>query len=246
MKNKDNQNIIVLKIGGSVLSPTTKKLVNTDFIKSFYKKILIPLTRQKYKFAITVGGGSIARLIISKLKNENVSNEYLHRTGIISSLLNATIFQSLTSKICNDHIVSLDDYLKLYKFVNIKTSFDKKPVVISCGGNRQTSSTDTDAVLFAMRFEVKKVISIKGIDGIYNKNPKTNNNAILIPKLKWAEYQEIIGKSNSHKPGDNWPIDPVATRMCIENDIQFNVIGNDIDNIYKCLTNQNFKGTVVY
>lgn len=235
---------VIIKVGGSILCPNLTDTFNFPFAIEFREKILHPYISKGYKFVLTIGGGKLARRFQSRQKEFSVSNSYLHKTGIIATLMNAVCFQSIIPKIAHPQILSLNDYLHLFKFVNSKT-FENSGVLLSCGGYRQESSTDLNAVLVAMRLGVNKVISIKNIDGIYSDDPKIFKSARLIEKMNWNEYFEIINNAKSHNPGDSWPIDPVAAKQAMDNKMEFVVIGSDLENLKRVIDGGNFVGSVV-
>jgi len=236
---------VVLKIGGSILSPSPQKHINVEFINDFKIQILKKYIPKNYKFIITIGGGYIARLFGSSMKKEGISDTYRHRVGVISTFLNATVFQGFISEYAVDHIVSLDDYFNLYNFANAQRTFNDEPVLLSCGGNRQESSTDMDAVLFAMRLGLTNVISMKGIDGVYSSDPKKDPSATLVKKTNWEDYFKLIGYAEEHTPGGMWPVDPIAAKNCAENGIKFTIVGSDCKNLSNYFQGKSFKGTII-
>lgn len=236
--------IVVIKIGGSILCPDLVDSFNFPFTIEFRDKILHPYISRGYKFIITVGGGQLARKFQHRLKEFSVRENYQHRVGIVATLMNAVCFQSVIPELAHQRIIALDDYLQIFKFVNNKT-FENSPVLLSCGGHRAESSTDMDAVLLAMRMGANGVISLKNIDGIYTSDPKINENARLVESMDWDDYLNIINSANSHNPGDSWAIDPIAAREARDNNVEFVVIGKDLENLKKVLDGESFIGSIV-
>lgn len=236
--------VLVIKIGGSILCPNLTDSFNVPFVIEFRDQILHPYIAKGYKFVITVGGGQLARKFQGRLKEFSISERYQHRVGIISTLMNAVCFQSVIPEIAHQRIIALDDYLQIFKFVNSKT-FEKTHVLLSCGGYKAESSTDMDAVLLAMRVGANRVISLKNIDGIYDLDPRVYPNARLIEEMDWKKYMQIINSANSHNPGDSWAIDPVASKEAMENNIDFVVVGRDLENLKKVLDDKKFIGSTV-
>ena len=236
--------IFVIKIGGSILCPDLVDSFNFPFAIEFRDKILHPYISRGYKFIITVGGGQLARKFQNRLKEFSVRENYQHRVGIISTLMNAVCFQSVIPELAHQRVIALDDYLQIFKFVNSKT-FENSPVLLSCGGYKAESSTDMDAVLLAMRMGVNRVISLKNIDGIYTADPRVNQNARMVEAIDWDEYLNIINSANSHNPGDSWAIDPIAAREARDNNVEFVVIGKDLENLKKVLDGESFIGSTV-
>ena len=98
----------------------------------------------------------------------------------------------------------------------------------------------------ARKLGSKTIISLKNIDAVYTGDPKTDPNAKPVEKISWKEYLDIIGNPTEHKPGANFPIDPIASRMAIESGLRFIVIGGkDMENFKKVLRGESFKGTIV-
>lgn len=241
----ENNKIIVIKIGGSVLSPNRQMPININFLKEFKEKIVIPLTNKNYKFAITIGGGFLAREFAQYYKECEFSEKYQHKAGVVSSLMNATSFQAMFDDIALDHIVSMDDYSDAYSYMNKGVFSRKFKILISAGGTRYESSTDMDAVLVAMRLDVSEVISIKHIGCIYDLNPSENPNAKVLSHITWEEYLKLIGNKKTHKPGQSWPIDPVAVKNAQENKISFKIVDENMNDILNAIMNDTFNGTLV-
>ncbi|MBN1373747.1 hypothetical protein JW962_00180 [Candidatus Dojkabacteria bacterium] len=237
--------VIVLKLGGSVISPASDRAINHRFIRELKKEILLPMINIGYKFAITVGGGYLARQYGNELLDLGADDIHRHRVGIVATLMNATVVQAFLSDICSEHIVALDDYLQLFKFVNKKYSFEEKPIFLACGGHRHESSTDMNAVMLAMRLSASRIVSIKNVDGVYNKNPTKYKDAERISHLTWDSYSKIIDGVTQHKPGASWPIDPIAAKTAHENGLSFIVLGPDIRNLKNMFMQESFVGTVV-
>lgn len=228
-----------------MLAPLQDKPFNTKFVTELRSQVLNPFLARGFKFALTVGGGYLARKY-QEVACKNLSSQVMqHRIGVAATFLNATMLHAAIHDLCEDHVVSLDDYSNLFKFVNQQTTLDDKHVLISCGGHREQSSTDMDAVLIAMRLDVNRVISIKNVDGIYDSDPRKNPSAKKLSALSWEQYFDLIGNVSEHKPGDSWPIDPIAARTASDNGMEFIVIGSDLEKLTDVLNGGIGGGTVV-
>ena len=80
MKN----NIIVLSLGGSLIIPDK---VNYVYLKNFRK--VINANKNKYRFVVVCGGGSLARKYISVLRTDKKNQEFQSYAGISSTRTNA-------------------------------------------------------------------------------------------------------------------------------------------------------------
>ena len=76
--------IIVLSLGGSLIIP---EKIDYVYLKNFRKVIFA--NKNKYKFVIVCGGGSLARKYISVLKKDNKTQEFQSFSGIAATRTNA-------------------------------------------------------------------------------------------------------------------------------------------------------------
>lgn len=229
---------IVIKLGGSIVSPDLETLFNFEYLTQLRK--VLEKHFDKYSFFIVLGGGALMRKYRSlAMKNGLTDANELHKIGTTLNVLHAEIVRAFYHDIADDDIFKYDDY------------YDDKKVEIQKnikvgGGGRPGHSGDMDAVLGAIKLNCKSIISLKNIDGVYSKDPTKHNDTVRLDSVTWSDYLDII-KVDTHEPGGNYPVDPVTSRLALKHDIQFKICaGLNLDNLEKLLNNGDFVGTTIY
>jgi uridylate kinase len=227
--------IIILKVGGSVLSVSEENFFNYNYALQLKKIILNNPTKQ---FILISGGGFLAKKYIYFLKQFNIPDKDLDFAGIYSNNLNAQLLRIALSDISESNILINESI-----FDDSKINFDRQVLVV--GGSKPGQSGDAVAISIALKFNSKKIFILKDIDGVYSDNPKANQDAKRFDNLSWNEYKNIVG-DQEFKPKMSLPIDPVATKMCIENGIEVVILkGEDLENLEKAIRRENFIGTII-
>lgn len=206
--------------------------INVHYIKEF-KEMILNFLEQNYRFIIVCGGGKTCRNYLLALEEiYNATNDEKDWLGIRATHLNAELIKIIFGEKAFEKII-IDP--------NEKISTDKK--IIIAGGWKPGFSTDMDAVILANLFNSSKVINISNIDYVYSKDPKIYKNAIKYEQLSWEDYLNLIGEN--WKPGMNSPFDPIASKYAKQNNITVSIIGNNVDNLKKCINEEEFLGTKI-
>jgi len=231
--------ILVIKLGGSIISKSDDLLFDFDYLKKFYNS-LNKLIKQDYKFFVVVGGGFVMRKYRDLVKQGGITEDsQIHWIGTAINNLNAEIVRAAMSDICGDRIFAYEDYYKEEKILF------SKPVIIG-GAGRAGHSGDVDAVLIAKRLGVQTIISLKNIDAVYSSDPRIEPEAQKLKDVTWEKYLDVIG-TNEHLPGANFPIDPIASADAQKSNKKFIIIsGYDLLNFENVVLGLDFKGSTVY
>lgn len=262
MKDFNKNDWTVIKLGGSILSPkvpTSKNSYSIPFDYSFAVELLNHMKKwqsQKYlnRLAVIIGGGflnkqyletTMAFIKSDNLDTEEISHNLKDHIGLASIALNAHVFLMLATSFFGEKEVYQDVIkYKLYdNLADIKIGEYNKLVV--GGGNHPGHSSDLDALLLAKFFNTKQIISMKNVDGVYDKDPNSNPDAKYFKHLTWKEYKEIIGEIE-YEPRSHFPIDVVAAKEAEESNVEFIVMdGRDIVNVEKFLKGESSKCTSI-
>lgn len=223
--------IKIISLGGSLINPGK---IDIEYLKNF-KKFIDKFIKKDFKFLIVCGGGAPAREYQNALKNFKKDKNFLDWIGIYATYINAKLLQLIFEPYSNKNIIS-----------TLKRKLILKKSITIASGTKPGFSTDYDAFYFSNILKTKEVINLTNIDYIYKieKNKKIN-----LKNITWKEYLDILKLQNSQKwsPGMNLPVDPVAGKFGLKNNIKCIVCnGKDFDNLYKILIgNLNFKGTKI-
>lgn len=225
--------MLIIKLGGSVIQSSPLE-INPQLIK-----FLDLIKKSNEQVLIINGGGQLCRLLQNTLK-ENSENDIdsLDRIGLT---VNNTYGEFLRLYFPSDktypNLVITDTDIQNANKVKYKYQF-------FVGGAWKTGhSSDYDAVIFALGFGEKQILRITNVDYVYDKDPKLFADARKIEKMDWEEYMHLIG--SEFKPGGNYPFDPIASRLAMENRIKIYL--TKIDKVIEKnnLSFKNFKGSVI-
>lgn len=223
--------VIVLSLGGSLIIPQE---ININYLKKFKQIILANL--KEYKFVIVCGGGSIARKYINSLEKINVSEELQSFAGISTTRMNArfmSYFFGINQKYGIPHTLN-----------NLK-KYLKKQDIVFCGAleYKPNQTSDSTSAQIAEKLNCP-FINLTNVKGLYDKNPKENENARLIKNISWDDFYNLA-KKIKFKPGQHFVLDQKAAQIIKENKIQTYITGQDLKELENLLKNKDFNGTKI-
>ena len=181
---------IMLKISGESLAGDNEQGFDFDILNDLSQNIKI-LTDKKIKISIVLGGGNFIRG--SSFSNgvvDRVTSDYM---GMLGTVMNSLALQSNLEKIGVPSRVMTAISINRVAEPYIKNKATKhlqkdRVVIFASGTGNPFFSTDTAAVLRAS--EMRSDIILKGtkVDGIYDKDPMTSDNAKKIAQISYADY----------------------------------------------------------
>lgn len=223
--------VIVLSLGGSLIIPGD---VNIKYLKEF-KKIILK-NKNKYKFVVVCGGGSIARKYISALEEAKMDRFFQSYAGISATRMNArfmSYFFNRDQKAGIPHkMEEIEPYLKKYD-------------VVFCGAleYKPNQTSDSTSAQIAKHFD-SDFINLTNVLGLYSKNPKEHKNAKFIPEISWKDFDELANKIK-FKPGQHFVLDQTASKIILKNKIPTYIIGEDMKQLDNLLSGKSFVGTTI-
>jgi uridylate kinase len=180
----------MLKISGESLAGSNEQGFDFDILNDLSQNIKV-LTQKNIKISIVLGGGNFIRG--SSFSNgvvDRVTSDYM---GMLGTVINSLALQSNLEKIGVPSrvmtAISINRVAEPYIKNRAVRHLDKNRVVIFASGTGNPFfSTDTAAVLRAS--EMKSDIIFKGtkVDGIYDKDPVSNNDAKKINEISYSDY----------------------------------------------------------
>jgi len=181
---------IMLKISGESLAGDNEQGFDFDILNDLSQNIKI-LADKGISISIVLGGGNFIRG--SSFSNgvvDRVTSDYM---GMLGTVMNSLALQSNLEKIGVPSrvmtAISINRVAEPYIKNKATRHLEKNRIVIFASGTGNPFfSTDTAAVLRAS--EMKSDVILKGtkVDGIYDKDPLTNNNAKKISKISYSDY----------------------------------------------------------
>ncbi len=221
----------VISLGGSLIVPDK---INTSLLKEF--KRIIKKHSRKYKFIIVCGGGSTARKYIQGAQKLGLTEEFQSYLGISATRMNARLISYIFGNKNQEGIPhSIKEVEKRIKTQNI----------IFCGGleYKPKQTSDSTAAEIAKKFKAE-FINLTDIQGLYDKNPKKYKNAKFIPKISWKEFLKMANKIK-YTPGQHFVLDQTAAKIIYRYKIKTYILGKNLKNLDKLLSNKKFKGTTI-
>ncbi len=185
---------------------------------------------------IVIGGGNFWRGRTS----ETIDRTKADQIGMLATVMNciyvSEIFRSVGMMTQILTPFACGSFTKLFSKDRANKYFAKGMVCFFAGGTGHPYfSTDTATVLRAVEIEADGILLAKAIDGVYDKDPKTNADAV---KYDEVSIQEVIDKKLA-------VVDLTASIMCMENKMPMYVFGLNEENSIVNAINGNFSGTKV-
>ncbi|MGM8214500.1 UMP kinase [Bacillaceae bacterium W0354] len=229
---------IVLKLSGEALSGTKGSGIDPKFIKSIAEQIK-EIHELGVEIAIVVGGGNLWRgKIGSEVGMDRANADYM---GMLATVMNSLALQDSLENLGIPTRVQTSIEMRQVAEPYIRRKamrhLEKKRVVIFAGGTGNPYfSTDTTAALRAAEMEADVILMAKNnVDGVYNDDPKLNENAKKYTELS---YLDLLNKGLG-------VMDSTASSLCMDNNISLIVFSiMESGNIKRVVTGENI-GTII-
>jgi uridylate kinase len=221
---------IIISLGGSLIAPQD---IDVEYLKKF-RGLLQRF--ENNRFLIMCGGGATCRHYIQAARQAGAkpTDHDLDFIGIRALNLNAELVRTVFGKQAFSEV--------LFEPSQYSTKIAKKFLI--SGAIKPGSSSDLNAVRWAIRLGADQVINLTNVDYVYSANPKRDPRAKPVKRLVWTDYQKIIGRKWS--PGLNTPFDPIASELAKRHGLTVNIInGKKILEVKKAIMGRLFAGTVI-
>lgn len=226
---------ILLKLSGEALAGDKK----TGFDEETVRKVALQvkeLTDSGIEVGIVTGGGNFWRGRTS----ENIDRTKADQIGMLATVMNciyiSEIFRSVGMKTAVLTPFECGSFTKLFSKDRANKYFSRGMVVFFAGGTGHPYfSTDTGVVLRAIEVEAEVILLAKSIDGVYDKDPKTSQDA---KKYDSITIDEVIEKNLQ-------VVDMTASILARDNKMPMWVFGLNEENSIVNTVNGKFTGTRV-
>lgn len=182
---------ILLKLSGEALAGDQKTGIDPDTVREVCSEIGSVLALG-VEMALVIGGGNIFRGLSGSAKGmDRASADYM---GMLATVLNALAVQDMLEKLgFPTRVLSAITMRGICEpFIRRRAlrHLEKGRVVICAGGTGNPYfTTDTTAALRGMELQCDAIIKATKVDGIYDKDPKINADAV---KLEHISYDETL------------------------------------------------------
>ncbi len=205
-------NRIILKLSGEALGGNEGYGIDPDVVNDIAEDIKEALSNG-VEMAIVVGGGNIWRGATGSAKGMDRSTaDYM---GMLATVINALAFQDALEKIGIPTrvmtAIEMREIAEPYIRRRAIRHLEKERVVIFASGTGNPYfSTDTTAALRAAEIEADVVLMAKkGVDGVYDSDPRINSKAV---KFDTLNHIDLLNKNLR-------VMDSTAASLCRDNNI---------------------------
>ena len=228
---------ILLKLSGEVLAGDQQFGIDPVMASRLASEIQ-SIHKLNVRIGLIIGAGNIFRGMEAATKGmERVTGDYL---GMLATIMNAISLQDALENVGVEtrtlSAITVSQISEPYIRRRALRHLDKNRVVIVAGGTGNPYfTTDTAAALRAT--ELKAEVLLKGtkVDGVYDKDPITNGDAIKYDEIK---YSEILNKNIR-------VMDLTAITLCKENSLPIQVFNiNKSNNLKKIILGKSI-GTMI-
>ena len=177
---------VVLKLSGEALAGNTGYGIDPETIQEIAAQIKA-VYELGVELGIVVGGGNIWRGIAGSAKG--MDRAAADQMGMLATVINSLALQDSLEAIGVDtrvmSAVEMRQMAETYIRRRAVRHFEKGRVVIfAAGTGNPYFSTDTAAALRAAETEAEVILMAKrGVDGVYDSDPKLNANAKMYSSL---------------------------------------------------------------
>ncbi len=226
---------VLLKLSGESLAGNQKSGIDFDTVLNICEPIK-KCVEMGVEVAIVVGGGNFLRGRTSG----NMDRTRADHMGMLATAINALgVCDALEQLGVDTRVqtaISMREIAEPYIRGKAIRHLEKgRVVVFGCGTGNPFFSTDSAASLRAAEIEADIILKATMVDGVYDCDPKLNENAVKYDTLTFGEVVEKQLKV----------MDGTAATMCRENDIPILVFSIDRPmNIYDAICGESI-GTLV-
>lgn len=231
---------VIIKLSGEAMSGDKSQAIDPVKVREIAHEIKEAYDLGGLQIGIIVGGGNIWRgKTAQQMGMERSSADYM---GMIATIMNALALQNALEELGLETrtMTSLNIPQVAEPYIRRKaiSNLDKGRIVIFGGGTGNPYfSTDTTSALRAAEIGAELILMAKnGTDGVYDKDPRYNNDA---KKYTSLTHHEVLDKNLQ-------VMDSTAAALCKDNNIKILVFDmNEKGNIRRAAADEQI-GTLIY
>ena len=202
---------VLLKLSGEMLAGADGYGIDPNVIRRFAEEIFA-VQQQGVELAIVIGGGNIFRGLAGA--SQGMERAHADYMGMMATVINALALQdALESVGCVTRVMSaigINQIAEPYIRRRAMRHIDKGRVVIfAAGTGNPYFSTDTGAALRAAEIHADVILKGTKVDGVYNKDPAKNDDAV---KYTTLEHRQILEQGLR-------VMDATAASLCMDNNL---------------------------
>lgn len=211
---------VILKLSGEAMAGEKGFGIDPETVMDLAKQIK-EVTDCGLEVAIVNGGGNIWRGLSGSRKGMNrATADYM---GMLATVINSLALQDALESVGVPSRVQTaiemrqvaEPYIRLRAIRHMERA---RVVIFAAGTGNPYFSTDTTAALRAAEIEADAILMAKkGVDGVYDSDPKLNPEAKMFTRL---DYIEVIQRQLN-------VMDSTAISLCMDNHIPIVVFNID-------------------
>jgi uridylate kinase len=223
---------VVLSVGGSVL--TTGR--EDDVYYTGLAEVLRTVSRD-VSIVVTTGGGRTAREYIQLGRRLGMTEVELDEVGIEVTRLHARLLAA--------RIGPPTPAIPPTTIAQAVHEAHRAPIVV-LGGTEPGHTTDGVAALLAARLRALRVVNATRVDGLYDRDPRTDRTARRIDTIGWPKFREIVRAGTDGSAGQEFVFDRLGADLLAREAIPLLIVdGRDLPNLDAALRGAAFRGTTV-
>ena len=203
---------VVLKVSGEAFAGDAGYGIDGHVVQEIARQIVKVKSEFEIELAIVVGGGNIWRgMVGSGSGMDRAQADYM---GMLATVINGLALQDTLEQLGQptrvQTAIHMSQVAEPYIRRRALRHLEKGRVVIFAGGTGNPFfTTDTTAALRAVEIEAGAILkgTHSGIQGVYDADPRTNQNANLLDEIS---YIDVLSKGLK-------VMDSTAISLCMDN-----------------------------
>jgi uridylate kinase len=182
---------VLLKLSGEAFEGAGGRNIDAMIVNTLATEVRDAVRGGALQMAIVVGGGNFWRgRDAERLGMDRATADYM---GMVGTVINALALQEALERVDVQTrvmtAIQMQQVAEPYIRRRALRHMEKGRVVILAGGNGNPYfTTDTTGALRALELECEVLLMGKhGVDGIYDRDPKEDANAVRFPYISYAE-----------------------------------------------------------
>jgi len=183
---------VLLKLSGEALAGTKGFGIDPDTVRMFCGEI-VSAASLGVELAMVIGGGNIFRgMSASASGMDRAGADYM---GMLATVMNAMAVQDALEKLgLSTRVLSAitmqeicEPYIRRRAIRHLERG---RVVICAAGTGNPYFTTDTAAALRAMELKSQVIMKATKVDGVYDKDPKKYDDAVMFERLSYMAVLE--------------------------------------------------------
>ena len=227
---------VLIKVSGEAIGNEDGRGINNEKLNIVAEQV-VKICNEGVECSIVIGAGNFWRGKYGYDYMRRTTSDYM---GMMATTINALALQDIIESkgvpVRVQAAIEMKQVAEPYIERKAIRHLEKGRVVIfACGTGNPYFTTDTAAALRAAETKSEVILLAKNVDGVYNKDPRTNKDAIRYDDVT---YMKVINDKLK-------VMDATAITLCMENNIPILVFGLLEDNsIYRVVSGEKL-GTII-